>query len=318
MSTGIPVTVDNFCRAETDNYFASVGSAQGRFGQFGHARTGMDLAHQYVIRMNRDTWYSSGVFDFTAPLTVHVPDAGERFLSLLVINEDHYVKLIAHEPGDYPLTQDLVGTRYAAVIVRILVDPDDPADVAQVHALQDQLSITQSDPGRLELPEWDSGTLDACRSALLALGKFIPPGPGRFGDVDEVDPIRHLVSTASGWGGNPPSAAMYTGAYPERADGITPHVLRLRDVPVDGFWSLSVYNADGYFEPNEHDAYSLNNITGTPDPDGGYTIHFGGDPTQSNFLAIMPGWNYVLRLYRPRPEVLDGTWQAPQAEPVDA
>ena len=38
----------------------------------------------------------------------------------------------------------------------------------------------------------------------------------------------------------------------------------------------------------------------------------GGTP---NFLAIMPGWNYVLRLYRPRPEVLDGTWVAPQPEP---
>jgi len=28
----------------------------------------------------------------------------------------------------------------------------------------------------------------------------------------------------------------------------------------------------------------------------------------------MPGWNYVLRLYRPRPSVLDGTWTAPRPE----
>jgi hypothetical protein len=30
---------------------------------------------------------------------------------------------------------------------------------------------------------------------------------------------------------------------------------------VDGFWSISVYNADGFFEPNERGAYSVNNIT---------------------------------------------------------
>lgn len=311
------VNVDNFRRAETDTYFRNV-VAQGRFGTFGHARDGVDIAHQYVIRMNLDTWYSSGVFDLSSPLTVHVPDTGGRFISLLVINEDHYVKLVTHELGDYVVNAEQVGTRYAAVIVRILVNPDDPADVAVVRGLQDQLSATQASPGALELPEWDKDSLDACRAALLALGRFVPPGPGRFGDVDEVDPIRHLVSTAAGWGGNPPEAALYLGAYPELADGETPHVLRLVDVPVDGFWSVAVYNADGYFEPNPYKAYSINNVTGTSDADGGYTVHFGGDPTQSNFLAIMPGWNYVLRLYRPRRELLDGTWTPPTAEPVRA
>jgi len=30
----------------------------------------------------------------------------------------------------------------------------------------------------------------------------------------------------------------------------------------------------------------------------------------------MPGWNYLVRLYRPRQEILDGTWKFPQARPV--
>jgi hypothetical protein len=30
------------------------------------------------------------------------------------------------------------------------------------------------------------------------------------------------------------------------------------------------------------------------------TPHFGGDPQQPNFLPIVPGWNYIVRLYRPR------------------
>ena len=51
----------------------------------------------------------------------------------------------------------------------------------------------------------------------------------------------------------------------------------MRDVPVDGFWSISVYNADGFFEPNDRSAYSVNNLTATPNADGSVTVHFGGE-----------------------------------------
>lgn len=306
------VTVDNFCRAETDRYFAQY-AAQGRFGRMGHSRAGLDVTNQVVIRMNRDTWYSSGIFDLTAPVTVTVPETQGRFISLLVINQDHYVKRVEHDPGTWTLTEDAVGSRYAAVIFRILVNPDDPEDVAEVHRIQDAIHISQDNPGELHVPNWDQSSLDGCRAALLQLAKYAPAGPGRFGDVGEVDPIRHLISTAAGWGGNPPRAAMYFGAYPTLNDGTVPHTLTLSDVPADGFWSVSVYNAEGYFQPNPQNAYSLNSSTAVRDLDGGVTVRFGGDPAAPNYLAIMPGWNYVLRLYRPRSSVLTGVWTAPEA-----
>jgi len=77
-----------------------------------------------------------------------------------------------------------------------------------------------------------------------------------------------------------------------------------------------VYNADGYFEPNDRNAYSVNNLTATPNEDGSVTVHFGGDDDRANLIPIMEGWNYTIRLYRPRPEVLDGTWVFPAAEPA--
>ena len=46
------------------------------------------------------------------------------------------------------------------------------------------------------------------------------------------------------------------------------------------------------------------------------TIHFGGDENAPNYLPIMPGWNYTVRMYRPRKEILDGTWKFPEAQPV--
>ena len=80
-------------------------------------------------------------------------------------------------------------------------------------------------------------------------------------------------------------------------------------MPVDGFWSISVYNADGYVEPNERGAYSVNNITAARNEDGSVTVRFGGDgDPERNSLPIVEGWNHLVRLYRPRPEIIDGTW----------
>ncbi|MGY3614513.1 hypothetical protein ACVJGD_000709 [Bradyrhizobium sp. USDA 10063] len=51
--------------------------------------------------------------------------------------------------------------------------------------------------------------------------------------------------------------------------------------------------------------------------DGSIVVQFGGcDGTIRNCLPIMRGWNYTVRLYRPRPETLNGTWKFPEAKPV--
>src|SRR5882757_4663158 len=87
----VPVTVDNFARAESDLYFGSM-VKDGALGKFLHRREPAAIDNQTVIRLNRDTLYSSAVFDLDAgPLTITLPDAGKRFMSLMVINEDHYV-----------------------------------------------------------------------------------------------------------------------------------------------------------------------------------------------------------------------------------
>ena len=95
------------------------------------------------------------------------------------------------------------------------------------------------------------------------------------------------------------------------------HRATFRDVPVDGFWSLTVYNRDGYFEANPFNSYSINSITARLDDSGAVTIDLApADDGFQNHLYVMDGWNYALRLYRPRPEVLDGSWAAPSPDPV--
>jgi hypothetical protein len=61
------------------------------------------------------------------------------------------------------------------------------------------------------------------------------------------------------------------------------------------------------------DAYSLNNLTAKRNADGSIPVQFGGcDGKVPNCLPIMPGWNYAVRLYRPRAEILNGTWTFPK------
>ena len=311
------VTADNFIRAESDAVFVSL-VARGGCGGFYHDREAVSPDSRIVQRPNRDTLYSIGVFDLDAgPVKITLPDAGTRYLTMAVIDEDHYVFNITYGAGTQAISKEKVGTRYAVAAVRILVDPNDPKDVARVHILQNAISVWQpGGPGHFETPNWDQGSQKKVRDALVALGETIPDWRRAAGRRSEVDPVRHLIVTATGWGLNPDKAAISLNVVPTDNDGKTVYKLTVKDVPVDGFWSISLYNRDGYFEKNDRDAYTLNNITAKKDRDGAVTIQFGGcDGKATNCLPIMPGCNYMVRLYRPRAEILDGRWKFPEAKP---
>ena len=314
-SAAEPVTVDNFARAESDLYIGSLAKDAGGLGKLLHHREPAPIDAQTVIRLNRDTLYSSAVFDLDAgPVTVTLPDAGDRFMSMQVINEDHYVPEVNYGAGSYTLDREKVGTRYVAVAIRTLVDPNSPEDLKKVHALQDAIKAEQASTGAVELPDWDQASQKKVRDALLVLATTIPDFKHAFGKKGEVDPIRHLIGTAAGWGGNQDKDAVYLNVTPDMNDGATVYTLHVGAVPVDAFWSVSLYNAEGYFEKNPYDAYTVNSITGTKGNDGAVAIQFGGcDGKIANCLPIMKGWNYTVRLYRPQAGILDGSWQFPEA-----
>jgi hypothetical protein len=315
----IPVTPDNFARAETDLYFGVAAKEAGGVGKFFHHRDPMEIAHQTVIRSNRDALYSSAVFDLDAgPVTITLPDAGKRFMSLQVINEDEYTPQVVYGAGAHTFSKDDIGTRYVMAAVRTLVDPSDAKDVVAVHALQDAIKVQQTGgPGQFVVPKWDTDSQTNIRDALLVLATTMPDFKRAFGTRHEVDPVRHLIGAAAGWGGNPDKDATYLNVTPARNDGATVYKLDVKDVPVDGFWSISLYDAQGYFQRNPYDAYSLNNITAQKSADGSVNIQFGGcDGKVPNCLPTMKGWNYTVRLYRPSAEILDGSWKFPEAQPV--
>lgn len=309
------VTAFNFARAESDLYFSNVVKRNGGLNTLLHDRVPPSIAEQTVIRMNRDTLYSSSVHDLAAgPVSISMPEVKDgRFLSLQVISQDHFTPFVIHE-GTLELTQENVGTRYAMLVFRTFVDPNSEADIQAAHAAQDATTVTQVGEGSFDVPDWDGESLKIAHEAFAALQSLGGTADKvRMGTADEVDPVAHLMATATGWGLNPRSEAMYFTGYPEGNEAETVQEIFLTDVPVDGFWSISVYNKDGYFEENKFGAYSLNNVTAVKGEDGNTRIQFGGcDGQIVNCIPITDGWNYSLRLYRPKAEVVDGSWQPPK------
>lgn len=314
-SEPVPVNSDNFVRAESDTYFSGV-VANGGFGQFDHTREPAPLDKQTVIRLNRDTLYSSAVFDLQAgPVSITLPESDGRFMSMQVFDQDQYTVGVYYDAGTYRFSSDEIETRYILVAIRTLVDPNDKADLAVVHGLQDSIKVRQRDKGEFKVPQWDRSSQATVRKALLELGALLPDTRDMYGKRGEVDPVRYLIGAALGWGANPESEALYLNVVPPKNDGSTVYSLKVKDVPVDGFWSVSVYNGEGFFEPNPLGSYTLNNITASRDEDGGVTIQFGGcDVETRNCIPTPENWNYMVRLYRPQAPILNGEWRFPEAE----
>jgi hypothetical protein len=233
-----------------------------------------------------------------------------------VISQDHYNFAYA-EPGSYELTEDEVGTRFAMLLFRTFIDAGDPDDAARAHAVQDGITVAGGGTGPFEAPDWDLENLAAARQAINDLAAVVGlDASNAFGRRDEVDPLGHLIGLA-GWAGQPATTAAAFLDAVDMNDGETPYVVTVRDVPVDAFWSITVYDADGYLAPNDLGRNSYNQTSATPNEDGSYTIHFGAcEDGRINCIPITAGWNYTIRLYQPRAEILDGSWTFPEFLPA--
>lgn len=287
----------------------------GEVNRWFHTRVPTPLDAQTVIRMNRDTLYSSAITDISKGAHLSLPEAGGRYMSAMVVNENHYINGVFDEPGTYQLTVDEFDTPYVLVSLRTLANAEDPADLQAVHELQDAVVLDSQSTKPYTHPDYDEESRQVTFDALIELSKGIPDTKRTFGKREDIDPVRHLIGTAYGWGGLPESAAYYVVAADLNPVG--DYTMTLDDVPVDGFWSVTIYNRDGFLEENLYDSYSLNNLTAVPEPDGSYVLNLSPDGDGlTNHLYVMEGWNYALRLYKPHQLVLDGSWKPPTPQPT--
>jgi hypothetical protein len=312
----IPVSVDDFRAAETALVFENQLALTGGINRWFHYREPTPVDKQPVIRMNRDTLYSGAVLDISEGGTITLPEAGSRYMTLMVISDEHYINRVYSEPGVYDLSVEEHGSPFVDVVARTFLDTNNPDDVAEVNRLQDQLILDLNSARPFTHPDYDQESLTATRNALSLLGKNVPDTDRTFGKKSDVEPTRHLIGTATAWGGLPETEAYYYIETEPRAAGR--YTFTFGDVPVDGFWSVTIYNRDGYYEENPYNSYNLNSVTAQPSTDGSVTLNLSPERDGlDNHIYVMDGWNYALRLYRPQAQIIDKTWTPPTPQPVE-
>ena len=165
------VTDENYGRAESEvifaDYIQKIAAATGSngMGVWMHLREGADPKDRTIMRVNFDTLYSFAIVDLTEDAVLTMPETNGRYQSAWFITDEHYNPMAFVEPGTYTLTQEDMGSRYVMIGMRTQVNVADPADLAIVHEIQDQLTLEQKAKGEFVLSgNWDMEEVLAMRA----------------------------------------------------------------------------------------------------------------------------------------------------------
>lgn len=310
------VTDENYALAETQVIFtdyrdriAKVTNSGGT-GVFMHNTAAADPNDKTVVRINFDTRYSMCLLDLKEDATLTMPQTNGRYQSAWFVTEEHYNPMAITTPGTYTITQEEIGCRYVLVVVRTQVNMTDADDMAIVTELQKQIKIEQKDRGSYQAShQWNMEEILVMRKKYqnIANEKNIT-ADRMFGKKGSLTQEEHNSGVAYGWGGFTPDQAVYLSYIPQ---GNKPCRLIMKDVPVaeNAFWSITIYDRDGYPQGNP---YNINSSFATYNENGEAIINFGGDPNDSNYLEIFPGWTFLMRLYLPQEAYFNKSWQQPE------
>ena len=290
----IAVTTDNYEVAESDLAFYNVTKLVG-MNTFFHFPTGaFDLDNQTVVRMNRDTYYSAAIIDTTQGATLTIPETNGRYLSVMVVQNDHYIDQVFLEPGTHEITSD---TDFAMVAMRIRANQSDPEDNEAIAALRAGVKLEVGGNASHVRPNYDMEQLVALRDELTVEGTKLGSLMGMQGAHGTIDPMMHLYGTAIGWGLLPDAQAQYLGSPKFNNDGCYMASYAAPPFNDPGFFSITMYDADGWIFTEDG---ILNEFNMNLNEDGSFDAYFGECGDVDNNLPTVEGWNYILRIYEPK------------------
>jgi hypothetical protein len=149
---------------------------------------------------------------------------------------------------------------------------------------------------------------------------------GKYG----TDYLFPAATALVGLGANLPQDAIYpmttTDGGGQRLNGANKYVLHFEKgklPPVNGFWSLTMYNAEYFFVENPLNRYKLSQRSKfNLNPDGFVDLYLQHEPPvgnpQANWLPAPEGnFNLMLRMYWPKETVLNSTWERPAVLPAN-
>lgn len=308
------VDAENYIRATTDREFNAIQNIAGGVNKLFHFRQITPLTKQAIIRMNRDVLYSMGVVNTEGEATITFPEMPDnRYASIYIVDNDHYVPEVIYKPGTYVLPND---TKYIGVGVRIQVfNPDDLEEIKMVNALQDQFIIQANNTTPLTF-DWNKEQLSLLtkeyNQEFGAYEKYPSDWQGKRGEVNEE--TRHLAA-AGAFGLFPEKEATYINYNQGNLKGSEVYKATYQVPEHNGFWSLTVYGEDGYMKSEKSVLNASNTLF---NEDGTFTVYFGSQENcpkdAENRLDITDGWNFLMRVYLPGASVLNNEYILPEVE----
>ena len=136
--------------------------------------------------------------------------------------------------------------------------------------------------------------------------------------------LKRATIALGGLGANPPEDAIYplllADANGNPTNGEHDYVVHFdadKLPPVDAFWSITMYDSEGFQTANELNRFAIGDRDALSyNPDGSLDIYIQhsnpGPDRESNWLPAPKGpLGITMRLYAPKSEVLNGTWTPP-------
>lgn len=294
----------------------------GRSGlnKFFHFTGLTKAADHWVVSPNNDTIYSLAVVNTRNGFTLELPDVGDRFISTQIITEDHMTPFYLYGGGAREFSADDFETDFVVIGIRMGTDGT-PEDVKKVTGeLQPQYRIVGAATAD-DLKGFDKATLEKVRAALLVAYSKLPNSFGamkkRVGDVDDWEYFTYV--TAGAWGLSADENAMYAAGGPADAKGGVCYTATFPKVPVEAFFSITMYGPEKYLMTDKDNIVSSNQGVVTND-DGSFEVAFGSEKCRKlapNFAAAPEdGWSFLMRAYRPDVDAFKA-YRMPELKRVD-
>ena len=296
------VTRKNFATAETHRYFQEF-TDQGAINKFVHEKdVVVALDKQTVIRSNVDMFYSHAIVDVSAGATLTLPPSPGRFRLAQVVDSNHYTTDVFYKAGTHALRSNS-GADFVYVFMRTAADPTDPEDQDEARKVMEAASIKSNGGGTFR-SNWKPDEVIEMRGQIIR-GATYTDSLGAFGDVGDIkDFEKFTFAAAAGWGGLPEAHAAYWPIEPKLGKACA--TMTIEPPPVDHYWSLTVYDEEGWLA---HSNAVRNSYNTRPNEDGTLTFHFGCGNAALNNLPITENWTFVLRMYGPQEPILNGTYE---------
>ena len=285
-SSGITVTEDNFPQAYSNLRFDAIIKQAGGINKFLEMPTASsDPSKQFVVRMNRDTYYATSIFDMTDGIYLTIPET-DKYVSIQVVDENHETQPMIYGPGTHKLTAK---TTHAFVIVRSLDDKARRNLVAETNS---------SKP--FFVKNWDDNSFKkVAESGNKIFSNGYDQSKAYSNKESGQTSYMNFVGAAGGWGGAMVQDNIYQTSQYMSSDGC--YEMTFANPQARDFWSTTVYNGDGYLFNDVANISS--NMAPEKNIDGTYTVRYGCDG-QPNNIPIREGnktgkFNVVMRHYGP-------------------